>query len=123
MSINNTYTTNGTGLGTITSAAGQYLSVSSAGNYEWANINSSLTLGQPSTPLYIKGEAEFDGDITIKGVKLLESIQKIEQRLNILRVNPELESRWTELKELGERYRLLEAECLDKEYIIDILKR
>ena len=76
-----------------------------------------------STPLYIKGEAEFDGDITIKGVKLMETLEKIEQRLNILRVNPELESRWNELKELGERYRLLEAECLDKEYIIDILKR
>lgn len=123
MSIKDTYTTTGTGLGTITGAAGQYISVSSAGTYEWANINSSMTLGQSSTPLYIKGEAEFDGDITIKGVKLLESIQKIEQRLNILRVNPELESRWAELKELGERYRLLEAECLDKEYIIDILKR
>lgn len=123
MSINNTYTTSGTGLGTITGAAGQYISVSSAGTYEWANINSSMTLGQSSTPLYIKGEAEFDGDITIKGVKLMETLEKIEQRLNILRVSPELESRWNELKELGERYRLLEAECLDKEYIIDILKR
>lgn len=123
MSIKDTYTTTGTGLGTITSAAGQYISVSSAGTYEWANINSSMTLGQSSTPLYIKGNAEFDGDITIKGVKLMETLEKIDQRLNILRVNTELESRWTELKELGERYRLLEAECLDKEYIIDILKR
>lgn len=122
MSIKDTYTT-GTGLGAITGAAGQYISVSSAGTYEWANINSSMTLGQSSTPLYIKGDAEFDGDITIKGVKLMETLEKIEQRLNILRVNPELESRWAELKELGERYRLLEAECLDKEYIIDILKR
>ena len=108
--------------------AGSVLTTGSSGLY-WGDygtdsiISNNISIGASNKALTVKGEAEFENDITIKGVKLMETLQKIEQRLNILRVDPELESRWAELQELGERYRLLEAECIDKELIIDILKR
>ena len=115
----------GTGIGAT--IAGSVLSTGTNGLY-WGDVGSSIvsndiSIGASNKALTIKGEAEFESDITIKGVKLMETLEKIEQRLNILRVDPELESRWAELQELGERYRALEAECIDKEYVISILKR
>lgn len=111
----------GTG-GSLTN--GSILTTGTNGLY-WNDLNttSTISIGADSKALTVKGEAEFENDITIKGVKLMETLEKIEQRLNILRVDPQLEERWAELKELGERYRALEAECIDKELIIDILKR
>jgi hypothetical protein len=41
-------------------------------------------------------------------------LRNIEQRLNILRPNPELESEWTELRDLGDQYRKLEAQIQAK---------
>lgn len=115
----------GTGIGAT--IAGSVLSTGTNGLY-WGDygtniISNTISIGDSTKSLTVKGEAEFESDISIKGVKLMETLQKIEQRLNILRVDPELESRWAELQELGERYRALEAECIDKELIIDILKR
>jgi hypothetical protein len=51
-----------------------------------------------------------DADIEINGESLIGMLRNIEQRLNILKPNAELESEWTELKELGDAYRKLEAE-------------
>lgn len=73
--------------------------------------------------LHVTGDAEFEGDITIKGVKLSERLDKIEERLAILRPNSELEDRWNQLKQIGEDYRKLEKEILDKEKVWDIIKK
>lgn len=73
--------------------------------------------------LRVDGDAEFEGDITIKGVKLTERLDEIEKRLAILRPNNDLEGKWDELKELGERYRQLEQEILEKEKVWEILKK
>lgn len=62
-------------------------------------------------------------DIVIKGRSLMETLATIEQRLNILQPNPELEAEWLELKELGQRYRQLEAELLEKQKMWATLKR
>ena len=50
-------------------------------------------------------------------------MDSVEQRLNILRVNPELEAQWNELKELGDRYRELEKELQDRNRVWDILRK
>lgn len=73
--------------------------------------------------LSVKGNANFEGDVTVKGRSILETLEKIEDRLAILQPNSELESRWNELKELGEKYRQLEQEILDKEKVWNIIKR
>ena len=73
--------------------------------------------------IQVKGDAEFDGEVTIKGKKLTEMFAKIEERLAILHPNPELEDRWDELKELGKRYKELEQEIIEKEKVWAILKK
>jgi hypothetical protein len=79
--------------------------------------------------LHVKGnsvfehDAKFEGNITVKGVDLAEAIQRIEERLNILRPNHKLESEWDELRELGERYRQMERDMLEKLEMVEILKQ
>lgn len=125
--------------------AGMTLSATGGGGTTWTNqtvtataspttvytINdSSNTWGyanawgiNTSKTLKVDGDAEFEGDITIKGVKLTERLDEIEKRLAILRPNNDLEGKWDELKELGERYRQLEQEILEKEKVWEILKK
>ena len=55
-----------------------------------------------------------DADIEINGESMINMLKNIEQRLNILKPNPELESEWTELKALGDAYRALEAKIQAK---------
>lgn len=68
-------------------------------------------------------DIEVKSDIKIKGVSLSETLAKIEERLAILKPNTELEHRWEILKKLGDEYRKLEKEILEKEAILDILKK
>lgn len=77
----------------------------------------------PTTPLKVNGDAEIDGDLKIKGKSLSEAIENIEKRLAILHPNEKLEEKWEELKALGERYRELEKDILEKEKIWETLKK
>ena len=61
-------------------------------------------------------------DIKIGGKSLTEAIEKIEERLGILKPNSELEDRWDQLKELRKQYMELEKDLLEKEKIMKILK-
>ncbi len=63
------------------------------------------------------------GDIKIGGKSLSDAIEKIEERLGILNPNPALEERWEKLKELRKQYIELEKDLLEKEKIMDILKK
>jgi hypothetical protein len=71
----------------------------------------------------VQGDAEFDGDITVKGRSLYEFMESVEQRLNILRPNPELEQEWDQLRALGEQYRELEQQLKEKSRMWDTLKK
>lgn len=59
-------------------------------------------------------------DFILDGVSLKEIL---EQRLNMLVPNPEMEKEWNELKELGDRYRKLEQECIEKSKVWKTLKK
>jgi hypothetical protein len=88
----------------------------------WGNIS----LAEPAlngATLSVKGNAEFEGEVTIKGKSLTDMLDKIEERLAILHPNPKLEDKWDELKELGKRYKELEQEIIEKEKVWAILKR
>jgi len=110
-----------------TGISGQTLSISSAGTsgLTWANTGTTIMGNSPSSPgsLNVTGDAKFEGEITMKGIKLSETLAKIEERLAILHPNPKLEDKWDELKELGKRYKELEAEIIEKEKVWAILKR
>ena len=61
-------------------------------------------------------------DIKIGGKSLCEAIEKIEERLGILKPNPDLEERWDKLKELRNQYVEMERDLLEKEKLMKILK-
>jgi hypothetical protein len=74
--------------------------------------------------LRVNGDADFDGDITVKGRSITQTLEKIEERLAILPPpNQELERDWSELAELRQRYVELERELLEKQRVFDILKK
>jgi hypothetical protein len=122
---------------TITTAASTWPYPSaSTGSYTWTTngtggynlgttINPSLNFSDnwQDTKLKVQGDAEFDGDIKIKGKSITEMFAKIEERLGILYPNEKLEAKWEELKKLGDAYRALEKDILEKEQIWETLKK
>ena len=101
--------------------SGQVLT-SNGTNTSWGNIS----LAEPNingATLSVKGNADFEGEVTIKGKNIADMFSKIEERLAILHPNPKLEDKWDELKELGKRYKELEAEIIEKEKVWAILKK
>lgn len=73
--------------------------------------------------LDVNGNANFEGDIKIKGKSLTETLDNIEKRLAILHPNIELEEKWERLKALGDMYRELEKEIIEKEELWKIIKK
>jgi hypothetical protein len=130
-------------LGTPTSitsgGSGATLTTTTGGGLMWGNVGTPYTYtGSPGTisaggnwttynnhpqVLKVTGNAEFEGEVTIKGVKLDDRLTAIEERLGILRPNNDLEGKWEKLKALGDEYRKLEQEILEGENIWDILKK
>jgi hypothetical protein len=106
----------GMGLG-ISGTAGQTLT--------WNGINTvwTDTITTTTNPLHVKGDAEIEGDLKVKGKSLADAIDNIEKRLAILHPNKDLEERWEQLKALGEQYRELEKDILEKEKIWETLKK
>jgi hypothetical protein len=76
-----------------------------------------------SNTLSVQGDAEFDGEVTVKGRSLSEFMESVEQRLNILRPNPDLEAEWDQLRALGEQYRKLEQQLTEKSQMWATLKK
>ena len=96
--------------------AGQYLTTDTSGT-TWAasamNVNQS-------------GVVELTGlnaDIRINGVSLLNTINRISERLNLLVPNPKIEADWEELRILGDQYRALEAQLKAQQQTWDLLKK
>jgi hypothetical protein len=122
--VTTTNNTGGTGLywgnlnGT-SGSAGQVLTTNGT-NTNWVMAADPSLKG---ATLSVKGDADFEGEVTIKGKNIAEMFAKIEERLAILHPNPELEDKWDELKELGKRYKELEAEIIEKEKVWAILKK
>ena len=105
------------------------LTATSINGYNWNGMGSSqyttVTGSSYSSAVNIdtNGITMQEGaDITIKGRKLSDVIDKLEERLGILHPNPELEDRWDELKELRRKYNELEKDLLEKEKMWKILK-
>lgn len=89
--------------------------ISGATSSPWATYSPNTS----GSKLTLHGE---DADIEINGVSMWRTMQEISNRLNIMQVNPELETEWAELRELGEQYRKLEQHILDKQATWDKLK-
>jgi len=90
-------------------------------DYDFSNINISM-----NNDSYINGKMYLDGegaDIEINGKSLSSAIANIEERLAILHCNPELEAEFQELHQLGEQYRKVEKQLMEKKTVWDKLNR
>ena len=89
----------------------------------WTSYTSPQTFNLNPTTQSVKIKLDGEGaDIEVNGWSLIESIKKIEERLNILTPDTKLESEWEELRALGKQYRKLEQHILDKQATWDRLK-
>jgi hypothetical protein len=112
--LNATWLTGGSGGGGYT-----YTTTGTGASNPWLTTN---TIDGYNT-LSVKGNADFDSDITVKGRSLTEFMESVEQRLNILRPNPALEAEWDQLRALGEQYRELERQLTEKSQMWNTLKK
>jgi len=116
-----------------TSYANVYISTSGSGgsgtNYTWSGISPSYDTNvvkinggnQPS--LQVSGDAEISGNLKWRNRDMDQWIESVESRLAMLQPNPKLETEFNKLKELGDQYRALEREILEKQKVWDILKK
>jgi hypothetical protein len=103
----------GTTYPNVTVSAGSPFTFSAGTNTQpWFNTNAS-------SKIRLDGA---DADIVVNGYSLVDAINSIKDRLNCLQINPELEAEWCELRSLGDQYRKLEKQILEKQATWDRLK-
>jgi len=59
----------------------------------------------------------------INDVSLNDTLRSIQDRLNMLQPNTALEAEWDQLRAIGEQYRDLEKQLIQKQRAWDILKK
>ena len=115
VSLTSPYTVNTVNLSALGQFPNAVFTTSSTG------INTPWVQSPPMAGPKIRLEGS-DADIEINGVSLWATMQEISNRLNIMHVNPELETEWAELRDLGDQYRKLEQQIKDKQATWDRLK-
>jgi hypothetical protein len=105
-------------LSNVTIAAGSPYVISNGIEGNWGTLSSATVLDQAGQ-LSLNGK---NADIVINGISLVDKLDSISERLNILQVNSELEAEWDQLRELGEQYRQLEEELRAKSEMWKTLK-
>ena len=98
-------------VGGVTLPAGSGLNYTSPYTFTGTTPNWSISESKISSTIDLKGE---NADIKINGISLVDTLKTIQDRLNILRPNPELETEWDQLRELGEQYRELEKKLKEQ---------
>lgn len=98
-----------------TTASGDY-------SYDYGTLNWGQSVDKGLTVNDGDLRIEGSGDLKIGDRSIKEFMDKVEKRLAILNVNQELEAQWEELKALGDKYRELEEQLIERNKIMDILK-
>jgi hypothetical protein len=87
-----------------------------------SDIIQPLLVKSDNKSMSIKGDVLIDGELTVGNNNITKTLEKICERLLILKPNERLENKWEELKELGDKYRALEKELLKKEELWNKIK-
>lgn len=90
----------------------------------WANTYSNIPAMTASNGVTtMTQDVEIKGNLKVAGKDIGSLLEKIEERLAIYHPEPELEEKWSELRELAKRYKELAADIKEKEQIWAILKK
>lgn len=86
--------------------------------------DTTLTVNGSNSPgITVKGDAEIEGSLKVKGVDLGEMLSKMQDQLAIYQPAPELEEKWEKLRDLARQYKELVADIKEKEKIWEILQK
>lgn len=85
--------------------------------------NNIISGTSTQAPLVVYGDANIEGELTVRGVKLSDRLDAIEEKLAILHPNLELEEKWENLRGLRNAYVELEKEIREKEKIWSSLRK
>ena len=104
---------------TMSGLSGTTLTVGAQGStnhtYSWNQGYSGpglfTTNNTGASQFYVKGNAEFDGDLKVDGKSLKEFMNKMEQRLAILVPDPAKLEHFEALRKAYEHYKMLERLC------------
>ncbi len=89
-------------------SSGSFLTSSGSNGTSWSNINWA---GSTQSSLSVRGDADFEGDVKIKGVSIAKTLEAINDRLAILHPDPAKLEHFAALKKAYEHYKTLEALC------------
>lgn len=116
----NTVTLNTSGL-TVGGTVPTYTTVSSGSAYTYSSPYTISGLNGTSTwstntvdnanGITVKGDAEFEGDITVNGKSLNKWMETMEKRLAILVPDPKKLAQFEALQKAYNNYKMLEALC------------
>lgn len=112
---------------TVTGAIGTGLHANVSGiNFPNAIYTTGTTATAPwmthnptGAKIQLNGE---NADVEVNGWSLVAAVKRIEERLGLFQLNPELEKEWEDLQALGEQYRKLEQHIRDKQATFDRIK-
>jgi hypothetical protein len=108
VTLNTTYS--GAGLYQVTGTGGYTLATGNS-NGTWASV---VNTGTTTPSIQVKGDAEFEGNVTINGANLAKTLQQIQDRLAILIPDPKLLDKYEALQQAYDHYKLLEALCVEQ---------
>lgn len=100
-------------------SSGTGLNWNTSYDYSFSNTITTNNVNIGSDGITMKS----DCDLKIGDHSLKDFIERVEDRLAILHPNAELEDRWEQLKDLRRQYEALEKDILEKEKIMNILKK
>lgn len=111
----NTITLSGTGGG---GGSGFYSGSGAAGTLYgtsgWTTVGPTPMVNIQNTGMQVRGDADFQGDVTIRGINVLDLLKSIQDRLAILVPDPKKLETFEALKLAYEHYKTLEALCVDE---------
>jgi hypothetical protein len=102
-------------VGKITIGTGTGVGNGSSGQYLYSNGTSGTWATSSKSGLTVTGDADFEGDVKIKGVSLAKLIEQIQDRLAILVPDPAKLEKYEALKKAYNHYKLLEKLIGDDE--------
>jgi hypothetical protein len=95
-------TINGSGTG----AQGSML-YSTGSSYNWGTVTASTNV--TGSGLHVSSDAVIEGDLTVQGISIVKTLEKINERLAILVPDPKKLEKYKALKKAYDNYKTLEA--------------
>ena len=89
-----------------TGAQGSML-YSTGSSYNWGTVTASTNV--TGSGLHVSSDAVIEGDLTVQGISIVKTLEKINERLAILVPDPKKLEKYKALKKAYDNYKTLEA--------------